>query len=265
MQQLIERLNAILDEAGEQGAEIRKQLPQAQSLEPFGWTTDVIAHLFGKGMITLEDYHQLRSEYFERNAMLHLFDMNADFGRWAERHVVDVSENVKRGSKKYDPNYDREYDLWLDGAKIEVKGSRVVNGKYNGLLRERALPFGTDEYFVMNFQHLKPQFCDVFVWVAVWRDRITYWVLASHEVRNNRQFAFQGRGQHEGQVRVRSTNIHEFERYFLPDSLQLELKIREAYKRELEYRERRKGCDLPECVTKKLVFRQKSSVSYQRL
>lgn len=34
----------------------------------------------------------------------------------------------------------------------------------------------------MNFQQVKPRCCDVFVWIAVWRDVIRYWVLSSNEV-----------------------------------------------------------------------------------
>ena len=38
----------------------------------------------------------------------------------------------------------------------------------------------------MNFQQIKPSSCDVFVWVAVWRDVIKYWVFASKEIENNK-------------------------------------------------------------------------------
>lgn len=37
----------------------------------------------------------------------------------------------------------------------------------------------------MNFQQLKPQCCDVFIWVAVFRDEIVLWVMSSTEVQSN--------------------------------------------------------------------------------
>ena len=64
----------------------------------------------------------------------------------------------------------------------------------------------------MNFQQIKPDCCDVFVWIGVWRDTIKYWVLSSEEVRNNKYFS---RGQHrgnvgEGQLWIKDSNIKEF-------------------------------------------------------
>ena len=67
----------------------------------------------------------------------------------------------------------------------------------------------------MNFQQIKPSCCDVFVWIAVWRDLIRYWVLSSDEVKNNPHYSS---GQHrgnvgEGQLWLKETNIAEFKKY----------------------------------------------------
>ena len=67
----------------------------------------------------------------------------------------------------------------------------------------------------MNFQQIKPACCDVFVWIAVWRDVIRYWVLSSNDVANNKYFS---RGQHrgnvgEGQLWIKESNIDEFKKY----------------------------------------------------
>lgn len=239
MQHLVERLNDILNKAGPEGTEVREQLLHTTFVEPFSWVTDAVVQMFSKGMITMEEYYELRSGYMERNAMLSLYEMNTDFGEWAERHVLEVAQSVKAGSKEYDPDFDGEYDLWLEGVKIEVKASRAVKEKERGPLRTRALPYGSMETYVMNFQHLRPQYCDVFVWVAVWQNTITYWVLASHEVRRHPLYSNrQSRdNKKEGQVRVRNTNIQEFEGFFLDDSSELESKILEAYERELAHRQ----------------------------
>ena len=87
----------------------------------------------------------------------------------------------------------------------------------------------------MNFQQVKPGCCDLFVWVAVWRDVIRYWVLSSHEIKTNPYYS---RGQHrgnvaEGQLHVKQDNIHEFEKYEVKAN-KLEEAIRAAYDRELK-------------------------------
>ncbi len=68
----------------------------------------------------------------------------------------------------------------------------------------------------MNFQQLKPQCCDVFIWVAVFRDEIVLWVMNSDEVANNPLFS---KGQHrgnkgnEGQLHIKDDNVHVLEKY----------------------------------------------------
>lgn len=67
----------------------------------------------------------------------------------------------------------------------------------------------------MNFQQIKPYCCDVFVWIAVWRDKIRYWVLSNDEVKNNQYYS---QGQHhgnvgEGQLWIKETSINEFAKY----------------------------------------------------
>ena len=82
----------------------------------------------------------------------------------------------------------------------------------------------------MNFQQLKPQCCDVFVWVAVFRDEIVLWVMNSREVSENNLFS---KGQHrgnsgnEGQLHVKHDNVHNFDIYELKDN-DIESAIRTA-------------------------------------
>ncbi len=86
----------------------------------------------------------------------------------------------------------------------------------------------------MNFQQIKPAHCDVFVWVAVWRDVIKYWVLASKEVEKNK---FYSKGQHrgnvgEGQLHLRDDNIAEFQVYEVKPN-ELKAAITRAYERQV--------------------------------
>lgn len=87
---------------------------------------------------------------------------------------------------------------------------RAVDGKI-----DKALSSDSEYGFDMNFQQIKPACCDVFVWIAVWRDVIRYWVLSSDEVKNNRYYSS---GQHrgnvgEGQLWLKDTNIDDFNKY----------------------------------------------------
>ena len=77
----------------------------------------------------------------------------------------------------------------------------------------------------MNFQQIKPACCDVFVWIAVWRDKIKYWVQSSYEVQNNQHYS---KGQHrgnigEGQLHLRQDNIRDFDPFEIPSN-----RLREA-------------------------------------
>ena len=80
---------------------------------------------------------------------------------------------------------------------------------------EKALASDSEKRFMMNFQQIKADLCDVFVWIAVWRDRIRYWVLSAQEVKTNPYYST---GQHrgnvgEGQLHVRDDNIQDFDQY----------------------------------------------------
>jgi hypothetical protein len=85
----------------------------------------------------------------------------------------------------------------------------------------------------MNFQQLKPQYCDVFIWVAVFRDEIIIWVMSSKEVS---QHPLYSKGQHrgnignEGQLHIKHDNIYQLDSFILKDD-NLENAIRQAAQR----------------------------------
>ncbi|PIP28079.1 MAG: hypothetical protein COX29_03035 [Candidatus Moranbacteria bacterium CG23_combo_of_CG06-09_8_20_14_all_35_22] len=85
----------------------------------------------------------------------------------------------------------------------------------------------------MNFQQIKLKHCDVFIWVAVWRDAIKYWVFASKDMKNNKYYS---KGQHrgnagEGQLHLNRENIKTFKKYESKPNQLLE-KIIKAYKKQ---------------------------------
>lgn len=193
-------------------------LDSLYSIYPFNKFEYIISHLISTNTITLQQYFDIRNSYLERNKYLYVFEITAPrtFGEtWAQRHLNEIVPELKRPSTIYDPDYSGQYDFWYNGIKIEVKASRAVRRRSGESLIIKALSSDSEYGFDMNFQQIKPACCDVFVWIAVWRDVIRYWVLSSDEVRNNRYYSS---GQHrgnigEGQLWIKETNIQDFNKY----------------------------------------------------
>ena len=193
-------------------------LDSLYSVYPFNKFEYIICHLIGTNTITLQQYLNIRNRYLERNKYLYVFEITAPrtFGEtWAQRHLNEVVPELQRPSTSYDPGYSGQYDFWYNGIRIEVKASRAVRRKSGGSLIIKALSSDSKYGFDMNFQQIKPACCDVFVWIAVWRDVIRYWVLSSDDVKNNRYYSS---GQHrgnvgEGQLWMKDTNIDDFNEY----------------------------------------------------
>ena len=193
-------------------------LDSLYSVYPFNKFEYIICHLIGTNTITLQQYLNIRNRYLERNKYLYVFEITAPrtFGEtWAQRHLNEVVPELQRPSTSYDLGYSGQYDFWYNGIRIEVKASRAVRRKSGGSLIIKALSSDSKYGFDMNFQQIKPACCDVFVWIAVWRDVIRYWVLSSDDVKNNRYYSS---GQHrgnvgEGQLWLKDTNIDDFNEY----------------------------------------------------
>lgn len=195
-----------------------QRLDDLYSVYPFNKFEYAISHLIATSTVTLSEYLNIRNEYLERNKYLYVFEITAPrtFGEtWAQRHLNEVVPELKKPSCLLDATYSGEYDFWYDGIKIEVKASRAVKRKSGDSLIVKALSSDSKSRFDMNFQQIKPACCDVFVWIAVWRDKIRYWVLPSSEVANNKYYSI---GQHrgnvgEGQLWLKETNISDFDSY----------------------------------------------------
>ncbi len=195
-----------------------ESLDDLYSVYPFNKFEYVISHLIATETISLQEYLDIRNSYLERNKYLYVFEITAPrtFGEtWAQRHLNEVVPELKKPTTALDPTYSGEYDFWYNGIKIEVKASRAVKRKSGDALIIKALSSDSKSGFDMNFQQIKPACCDVFVWIAVWRDKIRYWVLSSDEVSNNKYYST---GQHrgnvgEGQLWLKESNIEEFAEY----------------------------------------------------
>lgn len=216
---------------------IRSSLETLVSVYPFNEFEYMIATLLAADKLTHDEYIELRDAYIARNLFLYIFEIGAPRGfgeAWAQGHLKELVPELQKPSKKLDPSYTGEYDFLLDGQiKIEVKASRAVDFDSNEPLYVKALASDSSKRFDMNFQQVKPAYCDVFVWIGVWRDVIRHWVLTSKEMASNRYYSA---GQHrgnvgEGQLHLKHDNIGEFAAYE-SQSNELAAAIRKAYERQ---------------------------------
>lgn len=222
MEKLISELKGLINEFNNKNGYHKdlddNVLDKLYSVYPFNKFEYVISRLISSKIIDFNDYLKLRNSYLERNKYLYLFEITAPrtFGEtWAQRHLNEIVQELKRPSPLYDSNYSGQYDFWYNGIRIEVKASRAVKRKSGDALIIKALSSDSKSGFDMNFQQIKPDCCDVFVWIAVWRDMIRYWVLSSDDVKNNKHYSpNQHRGNKgEGQLWIKETNINEFNQY----------------------------------------------------
>ncbi|WP_455258477.1 hypothetical protein [Peptoniphilus asaccharolyticus] len=208
------------------------------SVFPFNEYELLLSSMLYEGRITYDDYICIRSEYISSNPNLWVFEISAPrtFGeKYGQTLLQSISANLKTPNISLDAQYKGEYDLWLDGIKIEVKASRATDRDSDQPLYKKALSSDTQKDFLMNFQQLKPQCCDVFVWIAVYRDCTTIWVMNSLEVESHPDYSL---GQHrgnkgnEGQLHITSRNIRTLDKYITEGS-SVEAAIKDAAERKI--------------------------------
>ncbi len=203
---------------------------QDRAIFPFNEYEHLICNLINRGGLSYEQYIEIRTEYISENPNLWIFEISAPRGfgeSFAQTYIHGKCSKLKKPSKKLDPNYSGQYDLWLDGISIEVKASRAVDRDSDEPLYMKALSKDTKKRFLMNFQQLKPACCQVFIWVAVFRDEIVLWIISSKDVASNPSYSSQHRGGIEGQVMITNDNVHLLHQYELKDD-NIEQAIRNA-------------------------------------
>jgi len=156
---------------------------------------------------------------------------------WGLGQVCSIEPEFKRPSRERDATYRGEYDLYLGWTKsdveqhyikIEVKASRANDrGRKADSPISKAIASDSERPFLMNFQQQKPSCCDVFIWIAVYRDMIKYWVINSKDVQTNKYLTpqhrhaatvgrkkdYQKEDIYEGQIMVTDENVVEFNNY----------------------------------------------------
>jgi hypothetical protein len=191
------------------------RLSSLKSVFPFNEYEYILMFLLDKGIITFHQYEDLREKYVSSNPYLELYSIAPRvFGEiWGHPHIMDIDNRFQRPNKTLDPTYNGEYDLWFEGIKVEVKACRAINTKKRGNLMEKALRYGSDEPFWMNFQQIKVDMADVFIFIGVWIDKIVYWVMSQEEIKKNKYLSPQHRGGIEYQIGITHKNISEFDIY----------------------------------------------------
>lgn len=227
-----------------------KKLPQAdrkfllahlsslKSIYPFNEYEYRLMYFLDKQIIIFKEYEGLRDTYVNANPYLNLYNISPRiFGEiWTQQHLIAVDSHFKKPSKEIDKKYSGDYDLYIENEKkiikVEVKASRAINTKIRGGLETKALSFISDEPYWMNFQQLKLDMADVFIFVGVWIDKILYWVLTNKEVKKHPIRSHQHRGGVEYQIGITDKNFSEFKK-FLAKPADLVNIIREKLKNNL--------------------------------
>jgi len=193
---------------------LQARLRSLISVFPFNEYEYVLMFLLDKKVITFKEYERLRKDYVSANRYAELYGLAPRiFGEMWHEHIMELDNRFKRPDKNLDPHYEGQYDLWMEGLRIEVKACRAINTRKRGNLVEKALRYKSDEPFWMNFQQIKADMADVFIFIGVWLDRIIYWVLSSREVKENKYYSPQHRGGIEYQIGITEKNISEFDIY----------------------------------------------------
>ena len=110
--------------------DFRFEVENIQNVYPFNKYEYVITKLVEEKILSYDEYLELRNDYINRNLFLYVFEISAPRGfddTWGFSHLLSVEPELKRPSKKIDPTYNGQYDLYLpymgESIKIEVKGS----------------------------------------------------------------------------------------------------------------------------------------------
>ncbi|MFQ5825986.1 MAG: hypothetical protein ACE5IA_01385, partial [Dehalococcoidia bacterium] len=101
---------------------LRARLASLKSVFPFNEYEYTLMFLLDKKAISFEDYQTLRANYVMANPYLELYGIAPRiFGEiWCREHLIDIDKRFRKPDKSLDQTYQGEYDLWVEGIKVEV-------------------------------------------------------------------------------------------------------------------------------------------------
>lgn len=211
LRQYLDRFISTLDRTNR--AMLDARLQSLVSVFPFNEYEYILMFLLDKKVIRFSKYEKLRKSYVSSNKYLDLYGLAPrTFGQiWGEKHIMDIDPRFQKPDISLDPSYEGQYDLWIEGVRVEVKAGRAIHTKKRVDLVSKALDYKSTEPFWMNFQQLKLDVCDVFIFIGVWVDKILYWVLSNEDAKSSKYLSHQHRGGIEYQIGVTDKNISDFD------------------------------------------------------
>jgi len=194
---------------------LNARLASLASAFPFNEYEYVLMFLLDKNAIKFAKYEKLRENYVSANKYLELYEFAPRiFGEIWHQYIMDLDDRFVKPDNTLDPIYERgQYDLWIEGLRIEVKSCRAINTKKKGSLVSKALRYEDEQPFWMNYQQIKLDMADVFIFIGVWVNKILAWVMSNDEVKKCRYLSHQHRGGIECQIGIRDSNISDFDIY----------------------------------------------------
>ena len=230
MKELKEKLNYLLSHSNCDPAVI-EEIRRQPSIAPFDTEGRLMAYLLSTNSISYRDCVEISYAYQSRNLekpqYLDLYEMAPrTFGQtWGEAHIRKLFPQFIQATREtmstLYPSFNGEFDLWLEGIRIEVKACRANSTQSRGSLASRAYSHAEAQKagFKYHFQQLKPSCCDIFIWIGVCKDALLYWVLTSRELLASGKISSQHRnentgipdaGVYEGQVFMTEEDLHPF-------------------------------------------------------
>ncbi len=223
MKELQHQLGLLLQQSGS-NPQMIASIAEEKSVFPFSTESRIMAYLLATNAMSYSKYMELHRGYVSRNQYLDLFEMAPrTFGEtWGEKHILSLFPEFIKATKKnvssLYPEFDGEFDLWLDGIRIEVKACRANSPKNGGSLASRAYLHKEAKAaaFKYHYQQLKPSCCDVFIWIGVCRDDLIYWILTSEELLQTNKLGSQHRNENTG---VAGTTVYEGQVFMTEEEL----------------------------------------------
>jgi hypothetical protein len=102
MEKLREQLEGLIERLDD-AAEFATTLEGLESVYPFSEFEYIISHLLAQDKLTIDEYYEIREDYFYRNLYLYLFEISAPRGfgeRWAQGHLRELVPSLQRPKPK---------------------------------------------------------------------------------------------------------------------------------------------------------------------
>lgn len=215
MKQLREQIKKIIEEANIK-PEIIEEIKKERSISIFSTEGRILTYLLSKNIITYEKYLEISNDFSHRNKYWELYEMGPrPFGQiWCENHIHELfPEFIKANKKNMASRYlefQGEFDLWLDGIRVEIKASKAAGDdktkKESIANRAYSRSEANENSFKYHFQQVKPKCADVFICIGVCKAEIIYWVITSKELVETDKLSSQHRNENTG---IKGIGVYE--------------------------------------------------------